>query len=63
MGKGVNVVTEGAKTYIEGIERLGWKRGEMCEFAMAFTRMLTCVGEQVPYPYVMGVTGVAFGGH
>jgi len=56
----VKVRTEGTKVYLEGVEPMDWGRGEMCEFASALTRTLACVGEEVPYHYVMGVTGVAF---
>jgi tetratricopeptide (TPR) repeat protein len=45
---------------LKGIEPLDWGTGEMCEFASALTRTLGCAGENVPYHYVMGVTGVAF---
>ena len=55
-----NVRTEDNRTYLEGVARLDWGTGEMCEFASALTRMLRCVGEEVPYHYLMGVTGVAF---
>jgi len=56
----VRVKTEGRKVYLEGVEPMEWVRSEMCEFAMALVRTLACVGEEVPYHYVMGVTGVAF---
>ena len=56
----VKVKTEGTKVYLEGVEPMTWGKGEMCEFAAALTRTLSCVGEEVPYHYVMGVTGVAF---
>ena len=52
--------TEGTKVYLDGVEPMTWGGGEMCEFASALTRMLACVGDHVPYHYVMGVTGVAF---
>ena len=60
MDKPIRVRTEGTRTYLEGIEPMSWGAGEMCEFASAPTSMLRCVGEEVPYHYVMGVTGVAF---
>jgi len=56
----VSVKSEGNRTYLEGVRPLDWGAGEMCEFASALTRTLECVGEDVPYHYVMGVTGVAF---
>jgi len=56
----IKVATEGTKVYLEGVQPMDWGAGEMCEFAMALVRTLACVGEIVPYHYVMGVTGVAF---
>ena len=56
----VTVKTEGTKVYLDGIEPMCWSTGEMCELASALTRTLACVGEEVPYHTVMGVTGVAF---
>jgi len=56
----ISVKTEDNRTYLEGVKPLDWGTGEMCEFASALTRTLSCVGEDVPYHYVMGVTGVAF---
>lgn len=60
MHTAISVRAEGDRTYLEGVEPLSWGTGEMCEFASALTRMLRCAGEEVPYHYVMGVTGVAF---
>lgn len=56
----VEVKTEGTKVYLDGVEPMCWSTGEMCEFAAALTRTLACVGDDVPYHYIMGVTGVAF---
>ena len=56
----VRLKTEGTRTYLEGFRPLDWGTGEMCEFASALTRTLACVGEDVSYHTVMGVTGVAF---
>jgi len=56
----ISVKTEDNSTYLEGVRPLDWGTGEMCEFASALTRTLDCVGEHVPYQYVVGVTGVAF---
>ena len=56
----ISVRTEDNRAYLEGLKPLDWGTGEMCEFASALTRTLSCVGETVPYHYVMGVTGVAF---
>jgi len=60
MNTDVKIRTEGTRTYLEGIQPGFWEAGEMCEFASAFTCTLACVGEDVPYHYVLGVTGVAF---
>lgn len=60
MATAVKVMRDGAKVYLEGLTPRFWSAGEMCEFASAFTCTLECVGEEVPYHYVMGVTGVAF---
>ena len=60
MGTDVKVTGEGTKIYLKGVAPLDWGTGEMCEFAASLTRMLACVGEDVPYHTVMGVTGVAF---
>lgn len=60
MATAVKVRTDDTKTYLEGLQPGFWSNGEMCEFASAFTCTLACVGEEVPYHYVMGVTGVAF---
>ncbi len=54
------IITEGAKTTIQGVRRISWDTGEMCEFASALTAALACQGEAVPYHDVMGVSGAAF---
>lgn len=51
---------EGKKVYIEGVRKVSWDTGEVCEFASALTAALACLGEDVPYYYVMGASGVAF---
>ena len=56
----ISLKSEGNRTYLEGVRPLDWGTGENCEFASALTRTLDCVGEDVPYHYVLGVTGVAF---
>lgn len=56
----IRVRTEDDKTYLDSVRPLDWGSGEMCEFASALTRMLDCAGDDVPYHYVLGVTGVAF---
>jgi hypothetical protein len=60
MNPAVTTRTEGNRTYLEGVDFRSWSGGEMCEFASALTSMLRCVGEDTPYHYVLGVTGVAF---
>ncbi|MCE5217144.1 hypothetical protein LLH03_08935 [bacterium] len=60
MSRAISLKTEGNRTYLEGVRPLDWSTGEMCEFASALTRMVECVGEEVPYHSIMGVTGVAF---
>jgi hypothetical protein len=54
------VTTEGAKVYIPGVPRISWDTGEMCEFASALTAALRCLGDPIPYHYVMGTCGAAF---
>lgn len=54
------VKTEGDKTYIEGVRRISWDTGEMCEFASALVSAMLCLGEDISYDYVMGTSGVAF---
>jgi hypothetical protein len=54
------VKREGSKVYIEGVRRLSWDTGEMCEFASALVAALEVRGERVAYPYVMGTSGAAF---
>ena len=58
--KRVKIRTQGTKVHLEGVKPMTWGTGEMCEFASALVRTLSCVGEDVPYHYVMGVTGAAF---
>jgi hypothetical protein len=54
------VKREGSKVYIEGVRRLSWDTGEMCEFASALVAALEVLGERVAYPFVMGTSGAAF---
>ena len=51
---------EGSKRYIEGVRKLSWDTGEMCEFASALVAALEVLGETVAYPFVMGTSGAAF---
>ena len=50
----------GGKVYIEGVRKISWDTGEMCEFASALVSALLCLGERIPYHYIMGTSGVAF---
>lgn len=50
---------EGSKVYLEGVRKVSWDTGEMCEFASALVSAMQCLGERVPYYYVMGTSGVA----
>ena len=51
---------EGSKVYIEGVRKIAWDSGEMCEFASALTAAMGCLGEHISYHYVMGTSGAAF---
>lgn len=53
-------IEDGGKTYIEGVRKISWDTGEMCEFASAFVSAMDSLGEDIPYHFVMGVSGVAF---
>ncbi len=54
------VMRDGTKVTIEGVRRVSWDTGEMCEFASCLVSALTCLGDPIPYDYVMGTSGVAF---
>jgi len=54
------VRNENGKVYIEGVRKVTWDSGEMCEFASALVAALASLGDETAYPYVMGVSGVAF---
>jgi hypothetical protein len=41
------VRVEGNKVYIEGVRKLSWNTGEMCEFASALTAVMDCLGEDI----------------
>ncbi len=51
---------EDRKVYIEGVRKISWDTGEMCEFASTLTSALSCLGEEISYHYVMGTWGAAF---
>ena len=48
------------KVYIEDVRKVTWDSGEMCEFASSLVSALGSLGEDIPYHYVMGASGVAF---
>jgi len=48
------------KVFIENVRKVSWDTGEMCEFASSFVSALQCLGEDIPYDFVMGVSGVSF---
>jgi hypothetical protein len=54
------VKKEGSKVYIEGVRKVSWDTGEMSEFASSLVSAMRCLGEDIPYAYVMGISGSAF---
>ena len=48
------------KVYIEGVRKVSWDTGEMCEFASSFVSAAASLGDDIPYHYVMGTSGAAF---
>jgi hypothetical protein len=51
---------DNGKVYIKDVHRMSWETGEMCEFASSLVSALSCLGDNIPYDYVMGTSGVAF---
>ena len=51
---------DNGKVYIEDVRKVSWETGEMCEFASAFVSAMCSIGEDFPYYYVVGTSGVAF---
>jgi hypothetical protein len=51
---------EGQKVFLTGVRKVSWDSGEMCEFASCFISAMECLGETIPYPYVMGTSGISF---
>jgi hypothetical protein len=51
---------EGGRAVIEGVRKLSWDTGEMCEFASALVAALEVLGTDVAYPFVVGTSGAAF---
>ncbi len=39
---------EGSRVYIEGVRRISWATGEMCEFASSLTAALACLRKKCP---------------
>ena len=56
----MGTVRKERKVYIEGVRKVSWDTGEMCEFASSFVSAMNSLGEDIPYDYVMGTSGVAF---
>ena len=48
------------KVYIPDVPRMSWDTGEMCEFASAFVRAVSCLGHKAEYDLITGITGAAF---
>ena len=48
------------KKILEKIDRLGWGKGIECTFFGSLDAALRFMGEQVDYPYLMGVSAAAF---
>ena len=54
------IKSAGGKVYIERVPKISWDTGEICEFASALASATSCLGEHIPYHYIMGTSGVAF---
>jgi len=52
--------TEGSGVYFKNIEPLRFGENEVNTFAASFQRMLKCLGQNVPYWYIMAISGAAF---
>lgn len=48
------------RAVIPGVRQVTWAGGEMCEFAGVMISAETCLGNQVDYDFIMGVSGAAF---
>jgi hypothetical protein len=48
------------KVYLPEVRKVSWGSGEMCEFTACLVSAMECLGEEVPYAFVMGTSGVAF---
>lgn len=51
---------EQGKVFIEGVRKVSWDTGEMCEFASTLVSALESLGEHIPYHYILGTSGVSF---
>lgn len=51
---------ENGRTWIEGVERLGWGKGMDCTYMGVLTALAHYLGDDVSYDYLMGVSGMAF---
>lgn len=54
------VVREDGKTYIAGVERLGWDMGRSVTFIGSLTAAAHAMGDSFTYDYLMGASSVAF---
>jgi hypothetical protein len=54
------VKRDNEKVYIKDVRKVSWDTGEMCEFASSLVSAMNSLGEDIPYYYVMGMSGVAF---
>ena len=54
------IMRDNGKVYIRDVRKVSWNTGEMCEFASSFVSAMNSLGEDIPYHYVMGTSGVAF---
>lgn len=54
------VKRENGKVFIEGVRKVTWDSGEMCEFASSLVSALGCMGENISYSYIMGSSGMVF---
>jgi hypothetical protein len=56
----MSTIRKDGQVYIEGVRKISWDTGEMCEFASALVSAMHCLGERIPYHYVLGTSGTAF---
>ena len=53
-------VETGSNIFFKNVEPLKFGENEVNTFAASFQRMLKCLGRDIPYWYIMGVSGAAF---